>query len=41
MAKFKNSGENVEKEEYSFIVGIASWFNYSGNQSGDSSENWT
>jgi len=35
-------GEDVEKEEYSFIVGgIASWYNHSGNQSRGSSENWT
>jgi hypothetical protein len=33
--------EDVEKEEHSFTAGeIASWYNYSGNQSGDSSENW-
>jgi hypothetical protein len=31
----------MEKEEHSFIVGgIASWYNSSGNQAGDSSENW-
>ena len=30
-----------EKEEHSFIAdGIANWYNHSGNQSGDSSENW-
>jgi hypothetical protein len=34
--------EEVEKEEHSFIVsGIASWYIYSGNQSGGFSENWT
>jgi hypothetical protein len=34
-------GEDVEKEEHSFIVGgIASWYNHSGNQSEGSSENW-
>jgi hypothetical protein len=33
-------GEDMEKEEYSSIAsGIANWHNYSGNQSGDSSEN--
>jgi hypothetical protein len=33
---------DVEKEEHSSIVGgIASLYNHSGNQSGDSSENWT
>jgi hypothetical protein len=47
MAKIKNSGtaddgEDVEKEEQSFIVGgIASLYNHCGNQSGGSSENWT
>jgi hypothetical protein len=47
MAKIKTQviahvGEDVEKEEYSSIAGrIASWYNYSGNQSGGSSENWT
>ena len=35
-----DAGEDVEKEEQSSIVGgIASWYNHSGNQSGDSSEN--
>ena len=35
-------GEDVKKEEHSSIVrGIAIWYNHSGNQSGDSSENWT
>jgi hypothetical protein len=34
--------EDVEKEEHSSIVGrIASFYNYSGNKSGGSSENWT
>jgi hypothetical protein len=34
-------GEDVEKEEHSFIAGeIANWYNHSGNQSGSSSENW-
>ena len=33
--------ENVEKEEHSSTAGgIASWYNYSGNQFGGSSENW-
>jgi hypothetical protein len=37
-----DSGEDVEKEEHSSIVGgIASLYNHSGNQSGGSSENWT
>jgi hypothetical protein len=34
--------EDVEKEEHSSITGgIASWYNFSGNQFGSSSENWT
>jgi hypothetical protein len=37
-----DAGEDVEKEEHSSMVGgIASWYNQSGNQSGDFSENWT
>ena len=37
-----DAGEDVEKEEHSFIVGgIASLYNHSGNQFGGSSENWT
>jgi hypothetical protein len=37
-----DAGEDVEKEEHSSTVGgIASLYNYSGNQSGGSSENWT
>jgi hypothetical protein len=37
-----DAGEDVEKEEHSSIAGgIASWDNQSGNQFGDSSENWT
>jgi hypothetical protein len=33
--------EDVEKEEHSSIAGrIASWYNHSGNQSGDSPEIW-
>jgi hypothetical protein len=36
-----DAGEDVEKEEHSSIVGgIASWYNYSGSQSGGFSENW-
>jgi hypothetical protein len=35
-------GKDVEKEQhYSMADGIASWYNYCGNQSGGSSENWT
>ena len=45
MAKIKNAGdsrcEDVEKEEHSsIVVGIASLYNHSGNQSGGSSKNW-
>jgi hypothetical protein len=37
-----DTGEDVEKEEHSSIaVGIAGWYNHSGNQFGDSSENCT
>jgi hypothetical protein len=37
-----DAGKDVEKEEYSSIVGkIASWYNHSGNQSGGSAQNWT
>jgi hypothetical protein len=37
-----DAGENVEKEEHSFIAGgIASLYNHFGNRSGSSSENWT
>jgi hypothetical protein len=36
------AGKGVEKEEHSSIADeIASWYNHSGNQFGDSSENWT
>jgi hypothetical protein len=36
------SVEDMEKEEHSSTVGvIASLYNYSGNQSGGFSENWT
>jgi uncharacterized protein (UPF0303 family) len=48
MAKIKktqvtaDAGEGVEKEEYSSIAGgITIWYNHSGNESGNSSENWT
>jgi hypothetical protein len=47
IAKIKNQvtadiGEYGEKEEYSsFVGGIASWYNHSGNHSGGSSENRT
>jgi hypothetical protein len=34
------AGKDVEKEKHSPIVGgIANWNNYSGNQSGSSSQN--
>jgi hypothetical protein len=37
-----DAGEDVEKEEHSSIAGgIASLYNHFGNQSCDSSENWT
>ena len=37
-----DSGRHVENEKFSSIAaGIGSRNNYSGNQSGDSSENWT
>jgi hypothetical protein len=36
-----DAGKDVEKEEHSFIAGgIAKWYNYSENQSGNSSEHW-
>ena len=48
MAKIKKSQvtvdacEDMEKEKhFSVVGGIASWYNYSGNQSVGSSENWT
>jgi hypothetical protein len=35
-----DAGKDVEKEEQSSIAGgIASWYNHSENQSGNSSEN--
>jgi hypothetical protein len=37
-----DAGEDVEKEEHSYIDGgIVSWYNHSGNQFGGSSENCT
>jgi hypothetical protein len=37
-----DAGEDVEKYEHSsIVVGITSWYNHSGNQSGVSSENCT
>jgi hypothetical protein len=45
MAKIKSHmtahvGENMEKEEQYSIYGVMeNWYNYSGNQSGGSSEN--
>jgi len=34
-----DAGVDVENEEHSsIVVGIASWYKYSGNQSGGSSE---
>ena len=37
-----DAGEDVEKEEHSSTVGgVVNWYNYSGNQSGGSLENWT
>jgi hypothetical protein len=37
-----DAGKDVKKEELSSIAGrIAIWYNYSGNQFGGSSENWT
>jgi hypothetical protein len=36
------AGEYVVKEEQASIAGgIASWYNHSGYQFGDCSENWT
>jgi len=36
-----DAGEDVDKEEQSYIVGgSVSLYNHSGNQSGGSSENW-
>jgi hypothetical protein len=37
-----DAGKDVVKEKHSsIVVGIASLYNHSGNQSGSSSENWT
>jgi hypothetical protein len=37
-----DAGEDLEKEEHSFIVdGIAIWYNPFGNKSGGFSESWT
>jgi hypothetical protein len=37
-----DAGEDVEREEHSFIAGrIASWYKHSGNKFAGSSENWT
>jgi len=37
----RDVGKDVEKEEHSSTTdGIARWYNYFGNQSGGSSENW-
>ena len=37
-----DAGKDVKKEEHSSIVGgIASCYNYSENQFGGSSQNWT
>jgi hypothetical protein len=47
IAKFKNSGDSRcwqgcgERGTLLHYLGITSWYNYSGNQSGGSSENWT
>ena len=42
MQESADAGEDMKKEEHSSTaVGIASWYNYSGNPSGGSSENWT
>jgi hypothetical protein len=47
MAKIKiqetaDADKDVEKDEhFSIAGGIASLYNHSGNQSGDSLENWT
>ena len=36
------AGEDVEKEEHSYITGgLASFYNHSGNKSVSSSNNWT
>jgi len=35
-----DADEDVKKEHSSIVGGIVNWHNHSGNQSGDSSENW-
>jgi hypothetical protein len=36
-----DAAEDVEKEEHSSIaVGMANWYNHTGNKSGSSSESW-
>ena len=35
-------GEDAKKEaHFSTVGGVVNWYNHSGNQSGDSSDNWT
>jgi hypothetical protein len=37
-----DAGKDMEKEEhFSNVSEITRWYDYSGNQSGDSSQNWT
>jgi hypothetical protein len=36
-----DAGKDMEKEHSSIAGGIASWYNHTENQFGDSSENWT
>ena len=37
-----DSGKDMKKEEhFSTVGGVVNGYNHSGNQSGDSSENWT
>jgi hypothetical protein len=36
-----DAGNDIKKEHSSIAGGIANWYNYSGNQFGDFSENWT
>ena len=37
-----DAGKDAEKEEcFSSVGGVVNWYNHSGNQSGNSSENWT
>ena len=37
----EDAGKNVEKGYSSTVDRVPSWYNYSGNQSWCSSENWT